>query len=196
MISRTTGVRSSLHSIKGVRFASNKAKPLNKARKEIPTRFPTQFNPVRSASNPRIQLPKGLVYNPAPAAPTPYDTPAAFLPENDKRQIRKDAQPYDDVKYMPPLTPRQRKQYNLTEEDMIEIQRLRKEDPEKWTRKALAEKFNCSEFFISIASTPHPDRQKEMDRRLDVIKSLWNESRYRARRDRERRKQLWLRDAQ
>lgn len=181
-----------------IRFYSNQAKPINNARKVSghTTRFPTQFNAVRSASNPRIQLPKGLAYNPAPSAPSPYDTPAAFLPEGDRRQIKKDAEPYEDVENMPALISKWKKSYNLTESDMIEIQRLRKENPQKWTRKALAKKFNCSPFFISIASKPHPKRQKEMDRRLEFIQSLWNESRTRARRDRKRRRDLWLRDAQ
>ncbi|CAN6667255.1 large ribosomal subunit protein mL58 [Trichomonascus vanleenenianus] len=165
-----------------------------KARSEIPTRFPTKFNPVRSAYNPKIQLPKGLVHNPAPAAPSPYYTPAAFLPKSDNRKVVYGAEKYP-VEDIPSLRTPQDKEYNLTEEDMIKIQELRQSDPEKWTRKALAKEFNCSEFFISIASKPSPERQKEMDRRLDVIKSLWTETRIRTRRERHRRRQQALRDA-
>jgi hypothetical protein len=163
---------------------------------KIPTRFPTKFNPIRSAVKPGIILPKGLVYNPTPSPPTPYETPAAFLPKNDMRKVVKDAKDYN-VDSMPRLSeePAEPSNYHLSEADFIEIQRLRHEDPSKWTRSALAEKFKCSPYVISLASTPHPDRDAEMQRRLGVIKSIWDTKRSRARTDRQRRKQYWLRDA-
>lgn len=164
---------------------------------KIPTRFPTKFNPVRSAVKPGIILPKGLKYNPAPSSPTPYETPAAFLPPSDTRKIVKDAKQYN-VETMPPLSeevPAQKQQYHLTMADFVEIQRLRYEDPDKWTRKALAKKFKCSLYTISIASRPHPERDTEMSRRLEVIKSIWDTRRSRARVNRQRRRKLWLRDA-
>uniref|UniRef100_A0A060T6R9 ARAD1C22462p n=1 Tax=Blastobotrys adeninivorans TaxID=409370 RepID=A0A060T6R9_BLAAD len=158
------------------------------------SRFPTKFNPVRSASNPKIQLPKGkLVYNPAPSAPNPYNTPAAFLPKDSSRKVKYDDKAYS-VEDMPLLQPEPSKKYHLTEEDVIKIQELRNSDPEKWTRRALAKEFNCSEFFISLASEPRQDQKEEMDRRLQVIKSLWTENRARERRNRQRRRELWLRD--
>lgn len=146
--------------------------------------------------NPGIMLPKGLVYNPTPSPPTPYETPAAFLPKTDKRKVVKDAKDYN-VDTMPQLSeePKEPPKYHLTEADFIEIQRLRHENPDKWTLKALAEKFDCSTYVISIASTPHPDRDAEMQRRLEIIKGIWDEKRTRARRDRQRRKAYWLRDA-
>lgn len=174
--------------------SSNKSKKLNKARTDIPTRFPTQFNPIRSASNPRIQLPKGLSYNPAPSAPTPYQTPEAFLPKNDKRKIRYEAQPYP-TEDMPPLRQPAQKNYNLTPEQIEEIQQLRLQDPVEWNRKNLAKKFNCSEFVISLVSNPPKGHIEEMDRRLSAIKSLWTETRTRTRYERERRKKMALRDA-
>jgi hypothetical protein len=33
-----------------------------------------------------------------------------------------------------------------------EIQKLREENPTQWTRKALAQRFGCSEFFVSIVA--------------------------------------------
>ncbi|KAH8551818.1 mitochondrial ribosomal protein subunit L20-domain-containing protein [Umbelopsis sp. PMI_123] len=41
---------------------------------------------------------------------------------------------------------------NLGESEIAEIRKLRAENPTQWTRKALAERFGCSEFFISIVS--------------------------------------------
>ncbi|CAO3684683.1 unnamed protein product [Umbelopsis ramanniana] len=40
----------------------------------------------------------------------------------------------------------------LGESEIAEIRKLRAENPAQWTRKALAERFGCSEFFISIVS--------------------------------------------
>lgn len=180
--------------LNGVRFASNKAKPTNKHRASIPTRFPTEFNPVRSASNPRIKLPKGLSFNPAPSAPSPYYTPSAFLPDSDKRQVKYESKKYD-VDNMPSITEPDSKKYNLTTDEITEMQKLRSEDPVKWNRKALAEKFGCSQFFVSMATKAPKGHLKEMDRRLSVIKSLWTETRTRTRRDRVRRRELALRDA-
>lgn len=96
---------------------------------------------------------------------------------------------------MPLLTEPAQKNYNLSADDIAEIQRLRLEDPEQWTRKALAKKFNCSPFFVSMVSKPASERQAEMDRRLEIIKAGWTEHRTNARSDRVRRRALWARDA-
>ncbi|PRT53461.1 54S ribosomal protein L20, mitochondrial [Wickerhamiella sorbophila] len=160
----------------------------------VKTRFPTKYNPVRSAYKQKILLPEGLVYNPSPAAPTAWETPAAFVPKSDKRTVLKDAKPYD-IANMPALKTPAEKTTNLTEADAIEIQRLRNEEPEKWTRKALASKYSVSEHVIGILSKPNAERAQEMNSRLATIKSIWNDKRTRAREHRQRRKAFWLRDA-
>lgn len=164
-------------------------------KKDVPKPFPTSFHPVRSANKTKIQLPEGVVYNPPSSAPTPYQTPSAFLPSSDARRNAPWNQQPQDIECMPPLVEPTQKSYNLTEADIAEIQRLRLEDPEQWTRKVLSKKFNCSPFFISMVSNPASERQVEMDRRLGIIKSGWTDHRANARKDRVRRKQLWLRDA-
>jgi hypothetical protein len=174
-----------------VRFAS---KYTNPGREAIPGRFPTLYNPKRSASNPKIQLPAGLVYNPAPSAPSPYDTPAVFVPRGDQRTVLHNKEPFP-IQYIPAINEPAERKYHLTEQDLIEIHKLRTTEPEKWTRKSLAEKFNCSPFMISVASEPNAEYKAEMERRLDVIKGMWSPRRARARNDRQRRKKLWVRDA-
>lgn len=163
-------------------------------KREVPTPFPTEYHPIRSASKTKIKLPEGVVHNPPSSIPTPYQTPSAFLPPNDPRK----SAPWNQVKHntstMPALSERP-KSYNLTQAEVLEIQRLRQENPEKWTRKELAKKFGCSKFFISIASNTTVERQAEMDRRLEIIKSTWTQHRTDARSDRERRREIWLRDA-
>jgi len=47
----------------------------------------------------------------------------------------------------------------LTEEEKAEIIKLRSEDPETWTQRALAQRFNCSRLLIAMlapASKPAP----------------------------------------
>ena len=164
-------------------------------KKDVPAPFPTSFHPVRSANKTKIQLPEGVVYNPPSSAPTPYQTPSAFLPAKDARRNAPWNQQNHDIGSMPPLATPTEKTYNLTKAEISEIQNLRLEDPEKWTRKALAKKFNCSPFFISMVSKPASERQVEMDRRLGIIQSGWTDHRANARKDRARRRNLWLRDA-
>lgn len=162
------------------------------------TRFPTLHNPVRSASNPKIQLPAGeLVYNPAPSAPSPYKTPSVFLPKGVKR-LTAESDPRNKeypIEFMPALREPKEKKYNLTEDDLIEIHKLRTSDPRKWTRKRLAAKFDCSEFMIGVASKPSPSYTKKMSETLDKIKESWSPRTSRARNDRARRRKLWIADA-
>lgn len=160
----------------------------------VKTRFPTKYNPVRSAYKQKILLPEGLVYNPSPAAPSAWETPAAFLPKSDTRTVRKDEQPFN-LSNMPILNAQAQYTSHLTEADAVEIQRLRNEEPEKWTRKALATKFGVSEHVIGILSKSSTARSQEMDSRLQTIKEIWNDKRARARDHRRRRKAFWLRDA-
>lgn len=181
----------------GVRQVSSFSK-----KKDVPTPFPTKYHPTRSANNSNIQLPAGVVHNPPSAAPSPFQTPSAFLPENDPRrqiiwnQSQKDIQEGRvNIENMPALSSESnKKQYHLTAEDIAEIQRLRLEDPEKWTRKALAAKYQCSPFFISMVSKPDASRLAKMNDTLNTIKSEWTQHRKSARRDRARRREFWLKD--
>lgn len=160
------------------------------------TRFPTKYNPFRSAFKQKILMPKGVSYNPAPAAPTPLETPAAFLPpsERAKRVYLKDAEPYD-IEKMPRLSPAPLRTYHLTPADAEEISRLRTSEPEKWTLPRLAEKYKVSTFVISMLSKPNPAYTAEMAKRLETIQSTWPEKRVQARKDRLRRKESWLNDS-
>lgn len=162
----------------------------------VKTRFPTKFNPSRSAFNQQIYTPGGVSYNPAPSAPTPKETPAAFLPkeELELRAWAKDAKPVD-VSTMPALSASPARTYHLTKQDAEQIQQLRQSEPYKWTRKALAEKFGVSEYVIGLVSNPNGEHQQDMQSRLSLIQAQWTERRERARDHRLRRKNFWLRDA-
>lgn len=77
---------------------------------------------------------------------------------------------------------------------MKEIQRLRREDPETWTRVKLAEKFGCSQFFVGMVAG-HAGKAEKVERSHEEQRRKWGVRRREAREDRGRRKVLWGRDA-
>lgn len=89
----------------------------------------------------------------------------------------------------------QEKKYHLSEKDIQEIRKLRTDDPYTWTRKKLAEKFECSQFFVGMICEA-PVEKKELERgKLEAIKERWGRRRRYARDDRGKRRELWARDA-
>jgi hypothetical protein len=140
-------------------------------------------------------MPKGLVYNPPPSAPSPHQTPAAFLPKTDKRCHVAGAQEYD-VDKIPALHQNSgAPKYNLTEAQVLEMQRLRDSDPQTWSTNRLAKKFGCSTFVVMACTEPPAQHRKEMLNRLATIKSKWTKKKQKAMRDRQARKLLWLSDS-
>lgn len=86
------------------------------------------------------------------------------------------------------------KKYNLTDVEIKEIQRLRAEDPVRWTRVRLAEKFGCSQFFVGMVAK-NEGKAEKVAREHEKARNKWGERRREARHERERRKELWGRDA-
>ncbi|MCJ1325553.1 hypothetical protein MMC10_002216 [Thelotrema lepadinum] len=142
-----------------------------------------------------------VVFNPPPTAPTPYQTPPLFLPPNDNRrstlaEAYEYSNPYaSGSRPLPPLVeePRQ-KTYNVTAEQIAEIRKLRSSDPFTWTRKKLAEKYGCTEFFISLCSPAPQEKLDAEKRKQDEVKSQWGKRRRGAREDRQKRRILIQRD--
>ncbi|MCJ1273972.1 hypothetical protein MMC21_001765 [Puttea exsequens] len=143
-----------------------------------------------------------IVFNPPSSAPSPYHTPPAFLPSNDPRrkllaQSHQHANPYTspDRKLPPMIKSRipQERRYHLTEEDFTEIRRLRSLDPYKWTKKQLAEKFDCSENLVAMLA-PHEAKRQNDEKELERIKLRWGKRKRYAREDRQKRKDMWGRD--
>ena len=86
------------------------------------------------------------------------------------------------------------KKYHLGEKEIEEIRRLRTQDPYKWTRKVLAEKFGCSQFFVGMVGEASGEK-KEMEReKIEAIKERWGRRRRYAREDRSKRREMWGRD--
>ena len=95
----------------------------------------------------------------------------------------------------PPLEKPRQKTYHLTAADIAEIRRLRAEDPFKYTRKMLAEKFKCTEFFVGMCAPANEERMEWAKANLEVAKGRWGPKRTRAREERTMRRELWNRDA-
>lgn len=83
----------------------------------------------------------------------------------------------------------------LTQDEVEEIRRLRAEDPWKNTVQKLAKRFECSHMLVmGIQSAPAAVKDAH-SARIAAAQSKWSTKTQAARRDRERRKELWLRDA-
>jgi len=100
-----------------------------------------------------------------------------------------------EARSLPPsVRPQYEKKYHVTQEQIDEIRRLRAEDPRKWTRIRLAEKFECSAFFVSLCCSS-PEVKAEQDKALEEIKKKWGRRKTEAREGRQERKKLWGQDA-
>jgi hypothetical protein len=135
-----------------------------------------------------------IIYNPPSSAPNVYHTPLKFLPKDDPRRrlhtLLRPTTPETPPSLPPAVRPVYEKKYHLKEADIEEIRRLRAEDPRQWTRVRLAEKFECSQFFVSLCcSAPQIKEQRQTE--LEKIKEKWGRTKTEAREDRQTRKQSW-----
>ena len=154
-----------------------------------------------------------IIFNPPSSAPNVYHTPQKFLPKSDPRRNLHSLVPSSSRGAIPPSTPsssapdqqsrsrlpaavrpQYEKKYHLAQEQIDEIRRLRAEDPRMWTRVRLAEKFECSQFFVSLCCVA-PEIKAERERELEQIKKKWGRRKREAREDRQTRKEGWGRDA-
>jgi hypothetical protein len=179
------------------------------------TRKALRVKPDASFAPSATETQDHIVFNPPSSAPNVYHTPQKFLPQNDPRRRLSAIAPTSTS--TPPSTPgnasglkqpnhsspaavgnvlrpRQEKKYHLTPAQVAEIRKLRAEDPKVWTRVRLAEKFECSQFFVSLCCSS-PEIKEQRDKELEEIKRKWGRKKTEAREDRQTRKALWGRDA-
>ncbi|KAI0755263.1 mitochondrial ribosomal protein subunit L20-domain-containing protein [Daedaleopsis nitida] len=131
--------------------------------------------------------PSPLSYTTAPASPllqssptpTPTPTPTSVEAGSLPPQVWKDkgAKP------------------RVSDEDLAQIRRLRREDPATWTRTRLAQEFNCTPWFVGrVTSLKGPERRKaqeEMAREHEAARAKWGERRALNEDIRKRRKEFW-----
>lgn len=134
-----------------------------------------QYNAQRSAFNIKPIRTQGLVYNPPAAVLAPQTkTPHAFLPRNDPRLMIPPSRVYTakELENYPIINrydaPAQRT-YQVTPEIVSELNKLRQEDPKKWSIRALSKKFNLppnkvNTFTESLPKTKTDTKQSNSER--------------------------------
>ncbi|KAH8592749.1 mitochondrial ribosomal protein subunit L20-domain-containing protein [Bisporella sp. PMI_857] len=139
-----------------------------------------------------------IIFNPPSSAPSILHTPLKFLPKEDKRkQLFATAAAIQPKGRLPPIIPKYKPvgvRHHLTDADIAEIQRLRTQDPEKWTARKLANKYNTTTFFIAMCVTaPAEKRQRDAEKKAAVM-ARWGPKKTKAREERLKRIELALRD--
>lgn len=141
-----------------------------------------------------------IIYNPPSSAPSVYHTPFKFLPKTDPRRQANLSQllvPDDDPLTLAPLATKRDglvKKHNVTKEEVEEMRQLRMSDPLKWSVVKLAEKYNCSSWFVMMCCTAPEEHNRAERERLQAIKDRWGPIRRRAREERDKRRVLLHRD--
>ena len=176
------------------------------------TRKALRVKPDPSFAPSKTETQDHIIFNPPSSAPNVYHTPQKFLPKSDPRRKLHTLAPTSTstpastpptsspsaarspIQKLKPVRPPYEKKYHLGQAEIEEIRRLRAEDPKKWTRVALAEKFECSNFFVSLCCSS-PIMAKENEEKLAETKRKWGRRKTEAREDRQTRKGLWGRDA-
>ncbi|KAL9581513.1 MAG: hypothetical protein Q9212_003855 [Teloschistes hypoglaucus] len=159
-------------------------------------------DPSLVSSIPPEQLRDHVIFNPPSSSPSPYHTPLAFLPPGDPRRSllaksHEHENPYAQAdKHLPPpafgIPPD--KKYHLKEDDIRAIRKLRTEDPFTWSRRKLAQLFDCSEWFVASVCNAPPERNVQHESELEAIRERWGKRRREAREDRPKRRAMWGRD--
>lgn len=142
-----------------------------------------------------------IIFNPPSSAPSVLHTPLKFLPKDDKRRQLLTNFPTSTLasssSSLPPPVIKPKPGYqrhHLSEEDVAEMRRLRRSDPEKWSRLKLARKFNCSSMFVGLCC-PAPKEKYEAEKaKMEAVKARWGPKRRMAREDRIKRKEALYRD--
>ncbi|KAL6451302.1 hypothetical protein SBY92_002642 [Candida maltosa Xu316] len=149
-----------------------------------------KFNQTTSAYNLKPVPTEGLVYNPPAAIIKPYmQTPYIFLPENDpRRPLAKQQRIKPEIVNEMPIIrkyngPNER-EYNVTAETILKIKELRSKDPQRWTLKEISKEFNIE--LVKLHYFFRSEKEKKVEQNTGIIsKKLL---------DREKRRQLWLRN--
>ena len=167
-------------------------------RKALRVKPDPSFLPSKTAKQDHI------IFNPPSSVPNVYHTPPKFLPPGDpRRQLHILASPEavagapDELpkatKLPPPVKPVPEQKYHLNADDIAEIRRLRAENPKKWTRIRLAEKFQCSQFFVSLTCSS-PEAAEARRLKDEKSRAKWGRGKREAKEDRKLRKALWGKD--
>jgi len=83
----------------------------------------------------------------------------------------------------------------VTHEQIQEIKRLRREDPEKYSRARLARMFNCTSHFVAQVAALPPTQRKQFRKRRDeeheAVREGWGERKSLIAEIRKKRREFW-----
>lgn len=163
--------------------------PINKYNQQ---RSPFNFKPAKQEGSPQ------LIHNPPQAINSLKHTPKKFLPANDPRHALpiKANQVYtkqqlDDMPLISEYL--QKKTYTLTPEIVEKIQKLRNEDPSKWTIRKIARELDIDIMKVNVLSGINKSRQVQVANEIGEQQIDWSEKKLNARNDRKKRTEMWLR---
>lgn len=142
-----------------------------------------------------------IIFNPPASAPSVLHTPLKFLPKDDPRRklftlaststsVQKNATPGPVIAAKPAGYQR----HHLSEEDVQEIRRLKKTNPDLWTSHKLAKKFSCSVIFVGMCVKATENALRLEREKLEAIRAKWGPKRTMAREDRKMRRDAVYRD--
>lgn len=143
-----------------------------------------------------------IVFNPPAAAPSVYHTPFKFLPRSDPRRRANLASLFEShfgagarsPDGLPVLAEhRVSDRGPITKPEVEEMRALRAEDPQKWTVRALSNKFDMPMGFI-MACCQAPREKIEFERRkMELIRQRWGPAKRKAMEERGRRREMLYR---
>ncbi|TFY83790.1 hypothetical protein EWM64_g215 [Hericium alpestre] len=132
-----------------------------------------------------------FIHRPPSSAPTPF----SYTTNPTSPLLRSSSSKPVDAPLPPPLRPTAAQKPRLSEEQLYEMRRLRASNPTLYTRKKLAEKFNCSEAFVGLVTPLSRQQQRvALDRRdqeHERARAQWGEKKLIVREIRKKRKEFW-----
>ncbi|KAE9378196.1 hypothetical protein N431DRAFT_435365 [Stipitochalara longipes BDJ] len=140
-----------------------------------------------------------IIFNPPSSAPSVFHTPLSFLPKEDKRKqlLVATAKKFSSTQMLlpPPIRAKPKvPHHHLSDADIAEIIKLKKQDPDHWSNTRLARKFNCSSLFVSICLTQcevdNTKKKLEMKQKLEAVQARWGPRRRKAKEEQEKRFKL------
>ncbi|TDL23143.1 hypothetical protein BD410DRAFT_820844 [Rickenella mellea] len=165
-----------------------------------PVKPPSKIkDPLLSDPNAKIQhIPESsvtFIHRPPPSVPSPHSTTLApasplLLPASPL--------PDDPARDLPPELRRPKKHPNervLDEEDFAQMRALRAQDPQKYSRNALAKMFGCSRFLVAqraeLESKSKEDKIMETEAEHEKHRQSWGPKKAMVMDIRRKRRSLW-----
>ncbi|KAK3327450.1 mitochondrial ribosomal protein subunit L20-domain-containing protein [Cercophora scortea] len=159
-----------------------------------------------------------IIFNPPASTASVFHTPFKFLPKTDPRRRANLMELFASsttIKFNPTVTPdpadadadaadataaqdalgpkiggRVGKKHHMTKEDVLEMRRLREEDPMTNSVNRLAAQYGCSHLFVLMCCKAPREHKEKHIAAGELVKSRWGPRRRTAREDRKRRLEM------